>query len=655
MVSPLTPQSYDQPRDVNAPQWQAITHRGSHLLIVAGPGTGKTHTLTYRIAHFIKDLKESSRILAITFTNKAAEEMRQRLKKRIDGCDSYMTIGTFHQICLHVLRKYRERAGLPEGFRVATSREIDMALKEALPGRKAKEYRKVRDQISSHKAVNFKNDCPDFVQDYNRILQKYQLLDFDDLLLNVYHLLKSQEDILREMRSQYPFIFVDEFQDVNAVQHALLKLLISRENFITVIGDPHQAIYGFRGADVRFFIDFQKDFPEAIVLSLSDNYRCAKNILSASDQVIAKIKSKNVPALTAQIYHEGKLSIHQAATDKAEAEYVVHNIEKMVGGVSMFSRDSQRVNYDDEGERSFGDIAVLYRLNSERLALVEAFERMGIPFQISGDRPLMERPGVMEIMTLWRLVWGLPVAPVLASRLLETVVDARNALQGIRVREFWGDKDIYFEDIVVLLDQERLFDDSTILMQLTQHIKDINAMQYLYQSSGYREVITSLPNFSLGEKILQANRSIKEDWQRLAHISGFFNDPGGLYDSLVLLRSEDVPRQAEKVSLMTMHASKGLEFAVVFIVGCEQNVIPLKLEGLLSDKEEERRLFYVAMTRAKERLVMTSAKKRFLYGKEWLHPPSEFINDITEELKSFDQPVRKKRQHKQDDQQMGLF
>jgi len=645
------------PLDVNPSQWQAIIHKGSHLLIVAGPGTGKTHTLTYRIAYCIKYLKSEKRILAITFTNKAAEEMYQRLQNHVDSIDRYAKVGTFHYLCLQLLRKYSEHTDLPENFRIATDQEIDMAIKRIASEKKSKKRRQIQEQISFYKSLNFRQTPPDMVERYNGILRQYGLLDFDDLLLYTYRLFSAKEDILHEVRETYPFIFVDEYQDINDIQNALLKMLVGDGNVMTAIGDPHQAIYGFRGADVRYFESFTGDFPGAKVLSLADNYRSAQNILSASGQVISKIKSHHVPALTAKMYQEGRLSIHQAATDKAEAEYVVHHIEKMVGGMSMFSQDSGRVQGDEEGVHTFGDIAVLYRLNSQRLALIEAFDHLGIPFQIAGDRSLLEQPGMAEIITLLNLAWNISCTPTMVRRLLETTIAGWHALQGKRIVEIWEAqrRNIRLEDLACLVDQERLFDDSTILLQLTQYIKEINALRHIFQTEDYRSAISSLKEFSVGGTLLSSHKSTQEHWQKLIQLSLAFDHPDELLDYLTLQRSEDNLSRSEKVSFMTMHAAKGLEFPVVFLVGCEQNIIPLNLEGLSSNKEEERRLFYVAMTRAKQRLYMIAAKKRFLYGKVYNHPLSEFLTDIEEELKTYEPSSYKPGRRKKDDQQLSLF
>ena len=506
------------PNNINLSQQQAVNHRGSHLLIVAGPGTGKTHTLTFRMIETVKRLKDHEKVLAITFTNKAAGEMRSRLNKRLWNAEDKTTIGTFHSFCLQFLRQYHDAANLPKEFRVIAPEECESISKELWPNQKQGARNKILERISEWKAIEFDEAPIAEVAVYNRKLREAGLLDFDDLLFETVRLLQGDSRILSEVQTTYPYVFVDEYQDINAIQQALLKILVGPQVELTAIGDPNQAIYGFRGSDVKFFENFAEDFPGTLTMSLSENYRSAQNLLSASGQVMAKSKSVYVPELTAKIYAQGQLTIYEAATDKAEAEYVVHQIEKMVGGLSMFSQYSGRVAREQESKRGCGEIAVLYRLNSQRLALQEAFDRSGIPYHVSGPKS---------------------------------------------------------EDLVDQICPERFI---------------------------------------------------------------------------------DIEVDAEKVSLMTIHAAKGLEFPVVFIIGCEQDILPLNLQGMEGDIEEERRLFYVGMTRAKEELFLLHARSRRLYGKTLENSVSPFLLDIEERLKEYDKLAEKpKKPPKEEDRQLTLF
>jgi DNA helicase-2/ATP-dependent DNA helicase PcrA len=498
---------------LNDSQRRAVTHEQGHLLIIAGPGTGKTHTLTQRIIYLLDRLQEDERILAVTFTNKAAEQMKERLA-HVDAASpvppqgwNRVDVGTFHHFCLKLLKERPHLTGLPENFQVASREDVDSLLKRLWAEATAKERSGKLEAVALWKGTSLDQEEPPDVSTYNGFLREHSFLDFDDLLREAVRLLETNERARRAIRQTYRFICVDEYQDVNPVQHRLLKLLVGEKTLVTAIGDPNQAIYGFRGGHVRFFETFPKDFSGTEVLQLSDNYRSAPELLKASGQII-RDQGFRVPELTARLYLKGQLHIFEAPTEKAEAEYVVHTIEKMVGGTSMFSQDSGRVGSGEDAQRSFGDIAVLYRLNCQRKALEEAFGRSGIPYQTSGERPL----------------------------------------------------------------------------------------------------------------------------------------------------EETVDFKAEKVNLMTLHAAKGLEFPVVFIAGCEENIIPLRLQGLKADAQEERRLFYVGMTRAKEALYLIRSKRRMLYGKKYAGGPSPFLKDIEEELKSYETTqTLSKRCTKSSEKQLSLF
>ena len=502
------------PHSLNLSQLQAVESEAQSLLIVAGPGTGKTHTLTQRIVSHLAHLEQGRKILAITFTRKAAEEMFDRLSARGPDVRDRIFVGTFHQFCVTILQQYCdldcEIASPEECLRIARLIWADISVSEC---------KKRLEEISRWKAVNFRYAAPGIVREFNKALRVKHLYDFDDLLMETFFQLQKDAQILVRIRRDFPEVCVDEYQDINAIQHDLLKLLIGKTQRITAIGDPNQAIYGFRGSDVAFFHSFEQDFPKAQVLYLQENYRNAKDLLLASSQVIAPDVDDAVPEQVARMYMEGHLTVHQAKTDRAEAEFVVHTIEQLVGGTSMFSQDSGRVDREVEGEISFGDIAVLYRLKSQSRELEKAFARSGMPFHVVGTQAASE-------------------------------------------------------DIT----------------------DDLFAQYY-----------------------------------------------------------EEPESEAEKVSLMTLHASKGLEFSCVFICGCEEGLMPLHLFKMTSDEKEERRLLYVGMTRAKHRLFLTHARKRVLYGNTLNNEPSRFLTHIEESLKNYSQSRHRPRPEKPDDGQMQLF
>ena len=500
---------------LNPSQQQAVDFDGRHLLIIAGPGTGKTHTLTHRIARLASGLSGDKAVLAITFTNKAAGELQERLAS-LNVSGENLTAGTFHRFCLQVLRDHCARAGLSKDFRVAAPEEIRPLLAARWPELTQSKLNARLSEISRWKACEAIGEEPGTdVREYDAVLSGAGLLDYDDLLWRVWRLWQEQPEVLAGYQRRYAHIFVDEYQDINPLQHALLVALVTDANGITAIGDPNQAIYSFRGADVAYFERFAEDFPGAGCLNLAENYRSSADLLSASTQVIEKFNRFGVPLLTARIYQEGRLLIHTLPTAAAEAEYVAHQIEKLIGGASMFSQDSGRVASHEDQQVSFGDIAVLFRLNSQQHALRKALDRMGFPCHAA-------QPAT-------------------------------------------GDEE----------------------------------------------------------------------------------------DELCPAAPANIAPAAEKISLLTLHASKGLEFPVVFMVGCEERLLPLRLEGLPADPQEERRLFYVGMTRAKRQLYLLGARKRSIFGQSYRCEPSRYLNDIADHLKSLEDPPPPKR--RKAEQQINLF
>jgi DNA helicase-2/ATP-dependent DNA helicase PcrA len=461
-------------------------------LITAGPGTGKTHTLTHRIAYLASFLKSDERILAITFTNKAACQMQERLMA-LGVRPSLLYVGTFHAFCLKLLRDYFGHTALPKDFKVATPEDITGFDKETL------------ERISQMKSSQLVIPPDDDYKSYQRYLRQNSWIDFDDILREALLLLED-DTIAAQLRRHYPHILVDEYQDSNIVQNVLLKKMASEGVLLTAIGDANQSIYGFRGSRVELFHRFQEDFAGARMMSLQENYRSAPNLLLASGQVMG-----GVPLL-AKLQTQGKLMIHQAATDRAEADYVAHRIEKLIGGLDM--------NTSRRALRSFGDVVILYRLNAQRLVMGQALEHLGIPYQVSKKSP---------------------------------------------------------------------------------------------RSKDYSD-----------EEALGQNE-------------------------------EELEYNVEKVSLMTLHAAKGLEFPVVFIIGCEDHLLPLHLIGMKGEPQEERRLFYVGMTRAREHLYLTHAKRRQLFGQTLFPEPSPYLADIAEELKAYESAKRHIPKKDPDALQMKLF
>lgn len=553
---------------LNEQQKAAVEHSGRHLLIIAGPGTGKTRTLTHRIQHLAAKLKTDEKILAVTFTNKAAGELHERLVALGVDLENKVELGTFHAFALRLLRRYKHLLDFPLSFSIASPDEVELLAGKFWPQRPKAERKALLRKISDWKSSLAPETDDGDIVGFRKFLRDNQLVDFEDILRDAVLLLRDHPEVRREVRALYRQVLVDEYQDINAVQEALLKELVGGEVLLTAIGDPNQAIYGFRGSDVGYFQSFEEHFQPATILELSRNYRSCSNLLEASGQVAEKGEAFPVPALTAEIYAKGLLKVHEAPTDKAEAEYVAHMIERLVGGTSNFSRDSGRVD-GASASRSFGDIAVLYRLNIQGRQMAQALQRLGVPYQVSGEQAL--ELGTSTRASLKRLPDGF---------------DLCEALQ----------------------------------------------------------------------KLKSDDKALAENWDAFLRLADRSGTAGDFLDALALATPEDrFEPKAEKINLMTLHAAKGLEFPVVFIIGCEDGILPLDLEFFLSDPAEERRLFYVGMTRAKEELYLVRARRRVLYGKSKEFPPSRFLSDIEEGLKAYEAASEKKFRKDPDRDQLKLF
>ena len=551
------------------------------LLIVAGPGSGKTRTLTYRIAHLVAERGAAAEnCLAITFTRRAAAEMRERLARLLPTGTGKVAIHTFHSLGLAILREHASAAGLDHGFRVAGEAERIELLAATLELSAHKAERLLRGISREKRTQSWAGaEVTEARAAYARAMALRNWIDFDDLVALSVRVLVSDARITELYRSRLRWISVDEFQDVDEQQYRLLTLLAPPDGNLCAIGDPNQAIYGFRGADASCFDRFRQDYPEARIVRLARNYRSTGTIVTASSQVIAPRPNEPVAEIVRDM-HE-RIAIHTAPTDRAEAESVVKTIEHMIGGHNFFSIDSGRAAVGPQASRSFADFAVLYRTDGQSASLREALDRSGIPYQRHSHATLAEEPAVR---TLLQELGDGSDATTLAD-------DLRAA--GNRLAER-GDAGA----------------SATIAMALQRLI-------------------------ALAE--------------RLGNDRAHFADAAAL-----TTESEFWDARADRVSLLTLHAAKGLEFAVVFIVGLEDGLLPLHWgEPDDAAMAEERRLFYVGMTRAKDRLILSRARQRHWRGRTHMLEPSPFLRDIENELVKH-QPMQGGR-GKREDRQLKLF
>ena len=524
---------------------------------MAGPGSGKTRTLTRRIAHLVTNhAVDPARCLAITFTRRAAGEMRDRLRALLPDAWERVALHTFHSLGLSILLEHHNAAGLQRGFRVASEAERIGLLRDAL----GISERKARGRLAAisrakRTAASPSEDVPgEVLEAYAGAMEARNLCDFDDLVLQAADALESDPGIRERYRRRFRWISVDEYQDVDEQQVRLLKQLVAPDGNLCAIGDPDQAIYGFRGADVRFFSEFRRDFPQARVVRLTRNYRSDRNIVALSAQVIGRSGSSPEPGPVVEDAPD-LVTVHEAPTERAEAEFIVQSLEQVLGGHSFFSIDSGRSSDADGPALSFSDFAVLYRTGTQAPALVEALGRSGMPFQHRSHRLLLEHPGVVAAIDALRESPGR--GPV------------RERLEAVCLGD--GPRD-------------------------AQMLEACELLRPVAVACG-DDLERFLSDLALGTEA--------DTW-----------DP-----------------RADRISLLTLHAAKGLEFPVVFIAGCENGVLPLTWgKADRSVLAEERRLFYVGVTRARTRLYLCRARKRLWRGKVRELPPSPYLADIEERL-----------------------
>jgi superfamily I DNA/RNA helicase len=619
---------------LNDEQRRAVKYPGGPLLIVAGPGTGKTRTLTHRIANLVMKKKVSAhRVLAVTFTNKAAQEMRARLKGLMGDTRSLPLVATFHSFCYQILNEQNEK---PKD--IIDDHHRGMVIAEALAYVRKKGYRvslkpkqilkhiiAAKQQIFDpdefekiNAADSHKKAISEIYRTYQNMLSIQNLYDFEDLIFHVVRQFETDEEFCKNYQKQFQHVFVDEYQDLNQAQYRIIRALAPAKDTIKdlcVIGDPDQAIYGFRGSDVQYFNRFISDYPQTGVINLIRNYRSTKTILNASFQVIKNLRHPSSNERTySQIDGAKTISIMESATDKTEAQTIAGIIEQLIGGTGFHSIDTRKViDANSVTSRSYSDFAVLYRTNEQHRILEQVFERAGIPFQIASRETALNQKGLPEIISLLKVIESrggyLDYENVM--RLLITGM-GKKALDPFKD---WCYRNRFTLSLGLLKAarfpipglkpsrQQILNDFSRQLSQYKENMSDLSVAEKLL----YLEKKTNLFD------ILNNDAKIKEAFARLVEVAvNFKADLVGFLVAIALHTDTDVyAHQAEKVSLMTMHAAKGLEFPVVFITGCEENLIPFKRRNSeQANIEEERRLFYVAMTRAKDRLYLTRAKKR---------------------------------------------
>ncbi|MES2971078.1 MAG: UvrD-helicase domain-containing protein [Patescibacteria group bacterium] len=629
---------------LNPEQQRAVETTEGPLLILAGAGTGKTKTLTHRIANLIASRRATPfNILAVTFTNKAAKEMRERVAALIgDNAQnrSFMPyMGTFHGICVRILRQDGEYASVPKNFVIFDEGDRQSAIKQAskqlMLDEKSFPARTLSSLISS--AKNELISPVDFVGKgsgpvhaaaakvyplYQKILKDNGALDFDDLIGRVVHMLQTNQEIRTKWQTQFAYIMIDEYQDTNAAQYKLIKLLTNDKHNIAVVGDDWQSIYSWRGADFRNILNFEKDYPKATIIKLEQNYRSTKAILDAAHAVITKNAQRSDKKLWTDAGMGKPLQIMQVQSERAEGESIIRRIKTAT----------------DLRAQNFNDFAVLYRTNAQSRAVEESFIRYGIPYKIVGGQRFYDRKEIKDIMAYLRLIYQ-PNDRVSFERVVNVPTrgigtkSVENfyswmAVQGqslysslgrvAECNELTTKARNGLSELGNILESFReLMDTTPLPVLLDSLIRRIDYMAYLDDKT---------PQGEARQENVRELLSVAKSYQEFG-LEGFLEETSLISD----IDSADFGSNA--VTLMTLHAAKGLEFPVVFMVGMEETIFPhSRAMYNQSEMEEERRLCYVGMTRAKEELYLLHATSRLLYGGMQHNPPSRFLSEIDGEV-----------------------
>jgi DNA helicase II / ATP-dependent DNA helicase PcrA len=634
---------------LNPAQKEAVETIEGPVLILAGPGSGKTRVITHRVAYLMKVCGISPhRIMAVTFTNKAAREMGERLSELAPGSAQNLTIGTFHAICARILRKDGKAAGIEPGFVIYDDddqlelvkralQELNLDPKQYIPRAvlsvisTAKSNMLAPQDLSRHTRSYFEEVTGRVYERYQQLLSASQALDFDDLLMRTVQLFREHPEILKKYQERYIHFMVDEFQDTNLTQYELIKQMADKYKNICVVGDPDQSIYSWRSADLRNILNFEKDYPQARVIYLEQNYRSTRRILDTASHVIKANRQRKQKELWTENEAGELTSIIETYTEQEEAQYVVKEIERLV----------------DAGEANYRDCAVMYRTNAQSRAIEEAFVRYGLPYKLVAGTRFYERREVKDIIAYLRLVQN-PYDTVSLMRIIN-VPNRGIGQQTLLLLSKWAQEQgiSQYEALQRLAAPESAsgvlpFNSRTmkILGGFGNLLKDLVArsretdlldfFDHLTAASGYKDFILNDEDGDERWDNVQELRTVAETYHQLAPQDALT----AFLESVALVSDvDDLDESNNKVTLITLHQAKGLEFNNVFMVGVEEGLLPhIKSLDDPFQMEEERRLCYVGITRAKRRIYLTHAFRRTLMGRSTVNKASRFLQDIPREL-----------------------
>ena len=620
---------------LNDPQKEAVLHTDGPLMVLAGAGSGKTRVITHRIVHLIHQGVAPHNILAVTFTNKAAKEMRERVsvlnQKFLPSdratLDSQPLVTTFHSLGVRILKEFHETLNLRRHFTIYDRSDSQKAVKQAIEksGYNPKEFepRKILGMISRAKGdamtfLEYKDGASSYPEEvtaevwekYEAILKAEHALDFDDLLAKTLFLLKTQPSIKERLQKRFKYIHVDEFQDTNRVQFSIVELLTSEANNICVVGDIDQNIYSWRGADIKNVLQFERHFKDTHTILLEENYRSTQTIIAASNDIIKKNQNRVDKTVFTNNQEGDKIALYAGMTGNDEAEYVAMTAKSLI----------------EQGSEPTS-IAVLYRTNFQSRSLEEAFLNYEVPYQLLGTK-FFERKEVKDVLSYLRLALN-PGSNADLVRVINTPVRGIGKVTMLKIIE--GNRADLNKGATAKV---KVFDDIMIDIAKEATEKTLGeTIKFIMKRSGIEDNLKEEGTEEALERI--------ENLRELVTLASRFNDLNPneaieqLLETAALQSDQDEIKAKEEqnaVRLMTVHAAKGLEFAHVFITGLEEGLFPHeRLDDGKTDQEEERRLFYVALTRAEKKLYLTYAHLRTIFGTQRVNMPSSFLNDINTE------------------------
>lgn len=635
---------------LNKEQYEAVTTIEGPLLILAGAGSGKTRVLTYRIAHMIQDLNiYPSKILAITFTNKAAGEMKDRVKALVGNEADNMWISTFHSSCVRILRREIDKLGYNKNFAIYDSYDQKVLIKQCMEELDIDEKyitgRELINKISSQKdnlisAERYKrenesnlrlNKVADVYMLYQKKLKNNNALDFDDLIYKTVQLFKENSDVLEFYQRKFQYIMIDEYQDTNKSQYELVELLAKSHKNICVVGDDDQCIYEWRGADIRNILDFEKDYPNTKVIKLEQNYRSKANILKAANDIISNNSERKTKVLRTENDNGDKIKLYRAYSDIDEGMYVSSQIKKICR----------------EQNKHYRDFAILYRTNAQSRVFEDVFMKSNIPYRIVGGLKFYDRKEIKDIMSYLKFINN-PLDDVSLRRIINEPKRSIGNTTVDKVQNFAASMDECMYSVLLDIDEVLSLPKRSV-SSIKKFVSLINSfirsrdkisvsslIKEVIETTGYIDKLKDLKDAESVSRI----ENLKELVSAAVEFESTSEDKSlsAFLEKVTLVSDIDnFDEDADSVVIMTVHSAKGLEFPVVFMVGMENGIFPgsQSLENS-AEMEESRRLCYVGITRAKERLYMTSAESRRVFGRMVSYSQSEFLSEISSSLKEYD-------------------